>query len=89
MTSPQALHKVNPAYPPDAKAAKIQGTVILRVVISATGAPDEVTVQESVDPSLDAAAVEAVRQCTFSPGMLKGEPVAVEATITINFTLKA
>ena len=88
VTSPQALHKVNPAYPPDAKAAKIQGTVVLRVVISAAGTPDEVTVQDSVDPSLDAAAVEAVRQWTFSPGLRKGEPVAVEVAITINFQLK-
>ena len=88
VTAPHAINKVNPAYPPDAKAAKIQGTVVLRVVISAAGTPDDITVEESVDPSLDAAAVEAVRQWTFAPGVRKGEPVAVEVTITINFQLK-
>ena len=88
VTAPRAISKVNPLYPPDAKAARIQGTVVLHLVISAAGTTDDVTVESSVDPSLDAAAVEAVQQWTFEPAQRNGEPVAVEVTITINFSLR-
>jgi TonB family protein len=78
------LHKVNPEYPPEAKAKRIQGDVILKVTIDPEGnvtGPTPVT----GDPLLVEAAVKAVQQWKCKPYLLNGKPVAVETTIKIMF----
>jgi protein TonB len=77
---------VSPAYPAIARAAKVQGTVILEAVISATGRVEDVRVLRSVQ-LLDDAAIDAVRQWRFTPTSLNGEPIPVVMTITVMFTL--
>ena len=77
---------VSPVYPAIARAAKVQGTVILEAVISATGHVEDVRVLRSVQ-LLDAAAIEAVRQWRFTPTFLNGEPIPVVMTVTVTFTL--
>jgi TonB family protein len=88
VSSPRLLEKVDPVYPADAKDEKVEGTVLLKVVILPGGVAGEISVEKSLDPRLDDAAISAVRQWKFAPGMLKGEPVAVQAAIEINFHLK-
>ena len=80
--------RVNPSYTPEAKAAKIQGTVTLTIVVNAAGRADDIQVTQSLDPGLDANAVGAVSQWQFTPGMKDGRPVDVAATIEINFKLQ-
>jgi periplasmic protein TonB len=80
------IHKVQPTYPPLARSARIQGTVVLQAVIGKDG-----TIQNlhaiSGHPMLTPAAIEAVKQWRYKPYFLNGEPVEVDTQITVNFTL--
>jgi TonB family protein len=78
--------KVIPAYPPEAKAARIQGHVVLDVVIGKDGSVQEIKLVSS-HPLLAPAAMEAVKQWTYKPTLLNGEPVEVKTQVDINFTL--
>jgi protein TonB len=84
---PQKLTEVAPVYPPLARAARVEGVVILEAVIGEDGVVRDIRVLRSV-PLLDAAAMEAVRQWLFTPTRLNGEPVPVVMTITVAFTLR-
>jgi TonB family protein len=80
------VRKVAPIYPPEAKAARLQGTVRLAVVIGTDGSVFEVHLMNG-DPVLGEAAITAVRQWAYKPTLLNGEPVAVETTVDVSFTL--
>ena len=79
-----------PIYTPAALRAKIQGTVTLEAVVLADGTVGEVRVTTSLDKDygLDAAAVAAVKQWTFEPGTLNGQPVSVLVSVTAEFRLR-
>ncbi len=80
------ISQVKPAYPPIAKAARVQGAVVLQAEISKSGTIENLRVI-SGHPMLVPNALEAVKQWRYKPYFLNGEPVAVETTITVNFTL--
>jgi protein TonB len=80
------IHRVQPMYPPLARQARIQGTVILQAEISKDGSIENLRLI-SGHPMLAPAAIEAVKQWRYKPYFLNGEPVAVETQITVNFTL--
>ncbi|MDQ1469399.1 MAG: bla regulator protein blaR1 [Bryobacterales bacterium] len=88
ITSPRVLQKVDPQYPDDARDAKIEGTVLLSVVIRPDGLAHDINVTTTPDASLGVKAVEAVGQWKFQPGTKDGEPVSVRAMIEVNFRLK-
>jgi TonB family protein len=82
------LNKVMPVYPATAKAAGIEGTVILHAVIGMDGKPLSLRVMNSqADPELARAAVESVSQWRYRPTLLNQEPIEVDTTITVNFSL--
>jgi len=82
------LNKVTPVYPAAAKAAGIEGTVILHAVIGMDGKPLSLRVMNSqADPELARAAVESVSQWRYRPTLLNGEPIEVDTTIMVNFSL--
>src|SRR5712671_4941229 len=80
------IKRVQPNYPPLARQARIQGTVVLQAEISKDG-----TIQNlqliSGHPMLAPAAIEAVKQWRYKPYLLNGEPVAVDTQVQVNFTL--
>lgn len=78
--------KVQPAYPPLARSARIQGMVVLQAVISKEGTIENLKVLTG-PPMLVDAAVDAVRQWRYRPYVLNHEPVEVETQITVNFSL--
>lgn len=80
------IRKVPPAYPPLARQARIQGTVILQAQISKTGDIENLTLV-SGHPMLAPAAIEAVKQWKYRPYLLNGEPVEVDTQVQVNFTL--
>jgi protein TonB len=80
------VRKVQPAYPPLARQARIQGAVVLQAEISKDGAIENLRLI-SGHPMLAPSAIEAVKQWRYKPYFLNGEPVAVETQITVNFTL--
>jgi TonB family protein len=84
--SAMIVNKVPPVYPPLAKAAGVSGVVRLSAVLGKDGAVQELHVLEG-PPVLIPAAVDAVKQWVYRPTLLNGQPVEVETTIDINFTL--
>jgi len=80
------IKKVTPNYPPLARQARIQGSVVLQAEISKEG-----TIQNlqliSGHAMLAPAAIEAVKQWRYKPYLLNGEPVAVETQVVVNFSL--
>src|ERR1700678_1145265 len=80
------VRQVTPLYPPIAKTAHIFGTVMLHAVIAKDGTIQELT-YVSGPPLLMKNAMDAVRQWRYSPTLLNGEPVEVDTTISVVFTL--
>jgi len=80
------VKKVDPVYPPLARQARIQGSVILQVRINKSGDVESVQLF-SGHPMLAPAAIDAVKQWKYKPYLLNGEPVEVETRVTVNFTL--
>jgi periplasmic protein TonB len=80
------IRRVQPNYPPLARQARIQGTVILRAVISKDGSIENLQLV-SGHPMLAPAAIEAVKQWKYKPYLLNGEPVEVDTEVQVNFTL--
>jgi len=82
----KAIERPNPEYPAIAKAAHVQGTIVLHAIIAKDG-----TVQDlqyvSGPPLLMKAAMDAVKQWRYQPTQLNGEPVEVDTTIQVIFTL--
>ncbi len=86
--APKVLYKIEPDYAPQPKRDKVQGAVLLGLIISADGQPQEVQVIRSLNSDLDKNAVKAVSQWKFRPATKDGNPVPVEAKIEVNFRLK-
>lgn len=84
---PVQISRIQPAYPEEARKNGLQGIVKLSAVIDTKGTVAKVEPIESPDPTLAAAAVDAVRQWTYKPATLKGKPVKVRMTITVAFKL--
>jgi protein TonB len=81
-----AINRPNPVYPPLARQARIQGTVLLEALISKGGTIENLKII-SGHPLLAPAAVEAVRHWRYRPTLLNGEPVEVQTTIEVHFSL--
>jgi TonB family protein len=81
------ISHTEPAYPADARAMKIEGSVLLGFTINHEGIPVTIQVKRSLHPSLDQAAVEAVRTWRFEPAMKNGEPVSMWVEAEVNFNL--
>jgi protein TonB len=84
---PRKVVDVAPVYPPLARAARVEGIVILEAVIAEDGSVRDVRVLRP-QALLDEAAIEAVRQWRFTPTLLNGQPVPVVMTITVAFQLR-
>jgi len=80
------ISQVKPTYPAIAKSARIQGAVVLQAEISKQGTIENLRVI-SGHPMLVQNALDAVKQWRYKPYLLNGEPVPVETTVTVNFTL--
>jgi len=80
------IHRVEPTYPPLARAARIQGEVVLSAVISTNGDIENLQLV-SGHPLLVPSAISAVQQWRYKPYLLNGQPVEVETTITVIFSL--
>lgn len=87
VSPPQLLFKVEPEYSEEARKAKFQGTVVLYVEVDEHGNPRNLKVIRPLGLGLDQKAIEAVEKWRFKPGLKDGKPVAVAATIEVNFRL--
>jgi periplasmic protein TonB len=80
------IYQVEPQYPAIAKQLHIEGTVIVRAIISRDGVITRAEA-ESGQTLLARAALAAVRQWRYRPYYLNHEPIEVETEITVNFVL--
>ncbi len=80
------LHRTIPVYPPIAIAMRAQGTVVLAATISKSGTIENLRVMGG-PAILQQAALDAVRTWRYKPYMLDGQPVEVETTVNVVFTL--
>ncbi len=87
VTPPRPLKRVDPEYTDEAKEAKLEGVVVVYVVIEEDGRAHNIRVIRSLGRGLDERAMEAVEQWEFEPGKKDGKPVKVGATIEINFRM--
>jgi TonB family protein len=83
----QPCARVDPVYPPLARAARVQGTVVLKVTISKTGDVQKVSLI-SGHPLLVSAAIDAVKHWKFRPYVSNGSPAKVETTAQVNFVFE-
>jgi TonB family protein len=86
ITVPKKITDVRPVYPEIARAARVEGVVILEARIEPDGSVSDAMVIKSI-PLLNQAALDAVKQWRFTPTLLNGQPVAVVMTTTIHFSL--
>src|SRR5262249_21713547 len=84
----QLVSQVRPSYTAIALDRRIQGSVVLEVVVTASGLPSQMRVMRSLDEGLDEEAIKAVREWKFTPGRLSGTPVPVVVTIVLDFTIR-
>jgi protein TonB len=84
---PTRIVNVNPVYPPEARDARVQGVVILEILLGEDGRVEKAKIMRSI-PMLDQAAQDAVAQWVFTPTLLNGVPQKVIMTVTVNFTLQ-
>lgn len=83
----KAVSKPKPDYPLSAKAARVEGVVVVQLVVNEQG--DVISaVAVSGHPLLQLAAVQAARMAKFTPTMLCGKPVKVSGVVTYNFVLR-
>ncbi len=85
-TPPVPIDRVAPVYPDSARAAGIEGTVIVKTLVGSDGRVMRVDVETSV-PGLDAAALAAVKQWRFNPGTVDGRPHAMTVGVPVSFHL--
>jgi TonB family protein len=85
LAGPVPLRKVDPKYPPGFRTSHVDGEVVLYAIIRKDGSVDSIQLVHSVDPNLDANAMEALAQWKFRPAEKQGEPVDLEAVVHIPF----
>jgi TonB family protein len=90
VSKPELIREVKPQYTSDAMRAKIQGSVFIECTVLPDGTVTDIKIIKSLDPvfGLDQEAVKAARQWRFRPGRRAGQPVAVDITIQLDFTLR-
>jgi protein TonB len=80
------IAKITPVYPPEAKAARVQGLVRFNATIGPDGHVQNLSVV-SGPPLLVNSALDAVRQWVYKPTLLNGQPVTVVTVVDVNYTL--
>jgi protein TonB len=85
--APERTTYTVPDYPVVARAARVEGVVILEATIDEHGIVRGVKVLRSI-PLLDQAAIDAVSKWRYTPTRLNGQPIAVIMTVTVRFSLR-
>jgi len=86
-TMPRVVYQTMAEFSDEARKAKVQGTVVLKVTVAASGDVADVKVMKGLGSGLDEKAIEAVRTWKFKPGTQDGSPVPSEITVEVNFHL--
>lgn len=85
-TFPKLRREVKPDYPANARIRKVEGVIVYEVVVETDGSVGAVMLKSVLDPDLEHAGLEAIRQWRFSPATLAGAPIAIVVDIEMSFT---
>jgi protein TonB len=85
---PTPIKKAYPKYPENARMDTLGGTVYLKAIIGKDGSVTSVTVLKSTNEIFNDAAIEALKQWTFKPPTIKGEPATAEVVVPFKFKLE-
>lgn len=87
LTKPVLIYKIDPDYSDQARTARLQGMITVRLDIGPDGRPQNVRIDQGLGLGLDEKAIEAVRQWRFRPGTRNGKPVISSALVEVQFRL--
>lgn len=87
ITAPSVKQKIEPKYTDLARLEKLQGSVVLSIVIGTDGLAHDIQLTRGIGLGLDESAAEAIGNWVFNPGTKGGQPVPVAATVEVNFRL--
>ena|SRR5436190_6143469 len=85
VSAPVVTYREEPRYTDAAAKAKIDGAVLISLIVGENGVPRDLRIVRSLEPGLDQNALKAVSNWRFRPGEKGGKPVAVQSTIEISF----
>jgi TonB family protein len=88
VSEPVPLSMLQPEYSDDGLKARVQGTVVMNIIVNADGTVRFENVTRSLGYGLDQKAIEAVRRWKFTPGKKDGKPVPVRVEVLVNFSLR-
>jgi len=87
VTPPKAIYQPDPEYSERARKKKINGTVIVAMIVTAEGKVRDLKIIKSLDKGLDKQAIAAVSKWQFQPATKGGKPVAVHLPVEVDFRL--
>jgi TonB family protein len=87
VSAPKPIYVPDPEYDEGARKRRIQGKVVLWLIVGADGLPYDIRVAQSLDHGLDEEAIKAVKQWRFQPSLKDGQPVAVQINVEVQFRL--
>jgi len=87
VTPPVVVYKVPPEYPEGMRRSGIEGFVLLGIVVTKDGVPQDIRVLKSLHPDFDQKAIEAVQRWKFRPSLRDGNPIPRAATVQVNFAI--
>lgn len=87
VTPPRLIHSVDPEYDKASRKAKVQGIVVLSVLVTENGEPQDLKVVRGLNPALDENAIRAVSRWRFAPATKNGNPVATKVNVEVTFRL--
>ena len=87
ITQPSLITKTEPEYSEEARKARLQGTVRLRIEVDTHGLAQNIAIINSLGLGLDERATDAVKKWRFIPGKVNGKTATVVAYVEVNFRL--
>jgi TonB family protein len=87
VSPPHVMLQPDPEYSDEARKARYQGTVLVSMVIDASGAPTDMQIARPLGMGLDEKAIAAISTWKFDPALKNGEPVAVAIMVEVSFRL--
>ena len=86
---PVPISQVQPQHPPALRRAKVEGSVVLLLIVNEAGVPESIEVESSSRPEFEQPTIEAVRKWRFRPGTRNGEPAASLIRLPFRFSISS
>ncbi len=87
VSAPRAIYAPDPEFSEEARKAKYQGTVVLRLIVGPDGRTRDIHILKTLGLGLDEKAIEAVSRWRFDPALKDGRPVSVMVSVEVSFRL--